>query len=148
MISEKINKSRDELARLKTKICDISTAVDDAFCVLKTIDEQLRELIAPSARLKSDALLVRKVAALLVQSEDLNAACHLVAEETGLSAECVYFTFIRANKIKNMLERHARHYTALKMKKSGFTAAQIAEVLGVSEKYVYKLITAKIEPKL
>lgn len=148
MISEKIKETCVYLAAIKSQLADLQAATKATIDDLNASEKKLHELIEPANRFQSDALLVRKVAAVLTQTGDLNAAVHMVAESTGLSAECVFFTFRRANRIKNILERHARIYTAQKMKKSGFTAKQIAGTLGVSEKYVYKLLTAKIEPVL
>ena len=138
-----MEKELKELKDYADRIKDLSEAIYSAnFEIaekITAINRQISDLTGSGKRLQLDGLLVRKVAAELTATGDLNDACKTVANETGLSFDCVYFAFTHAKQLRKVLDRYALAFCVVRLKKAGLNANQIADLLKISVQYVYKL---------
>ena len=95
---------------------------------------------SPVSHIQNEALIYRQIAAELSKGKNVYDALLKVAKENDISLESARGALYYAENKKSMLERYAKHYTAVRLKKRGFRAKVIAEIIGCSEKYVYTLI--------
>lgn len=131
-----IKKLVDEVKSLTGTINDVNFEISEK---ITAINRQISDLTGSGKRLQLDGLLVRKIAAELTATGDLNDACRAVANETGLSFDCVYFAFTHAKQIRKVLDRYALAFCVVRLKKAGLNANQISDLLQLSVQYVYKL---------
>ena len=144
MILEKINNTLDAISELETHLANMRMIEREMHHVCKTASNCLLELKSPKNRFKLNALLVRKINAEIAITGEQEDAILKIAEDFGLSIETVRWIYIHANKSKKALKRFSLHFTAIKMHDAGFSAKDIARTLNLSEKYVYKLLSANI----
>lgn len=139
-----IKEIADGVTTARASLVELSRQLDDLTDNLQKQEKELKSLTGKGNRLQLDALLVRKVADKLASTGDLSGACRMVADETGLAFDCVYFAFTHAKQIRKVLDRYAIAYACQRLKKRGLNAKQIADLLGISEVYTYKLLAKKL----
>lgn len=89
--------------------------------------------------------IVKAVLRHIAAGTDLYNACLLVAKQFHTNEFRVRQLVQNHKKYMSAVNLYARRFCAEKLKNAGFSAKKIAEILGVSENHVYKLLKCKID---
>lgn len=89
--------------------------------------------------------IVKAVLRHIAAGTDLYNSCLLVAKQFHTNEFRVRQLIQSHKKYMSAVNLYARRFCAEKLKNAGFSAKKIAEILGVSENHVYKLLKCKID---
>lgn len=148
MLKYKLNSSIQDIEKILKNHEEITDVLEQISKQLARERYDLEQLLllfknmrySPVSHIQNESLIYRQIAAELSKGKNVYDALQKVAKENDISLEVARGALYYAENKKGMLERYAKHYTAVRLKKRGFRAKEIAEIIGCSEKYVYTLI--------
>lgn len=86
--------------------------------------------------------IVKAVIKYMANGLNKSDAMLLVAKDFQTDIARVQAVYWSQNRYMSAVNLYAKRYTCEKLKKSGYTAKQIASVIGVSENHIFKLLKA------
>lgn len=89
--------------------------------------------------------IVKAVLRHIAAGTDLYNACLLVSKQFHTNEFRVRQLVQSQKKYMSAVNLYARRFCAEKLKKAGFSTKKIAEILGVSENHVYKMLKYEID---
>lgn len=130
----------DDIEELEEKILLL---VDN----LRTKIEHLKFQVEETENLNrlENPYIVKTVLRHIANGVDQENAILLTAKQFHTTAFRVEVLVHSNKKYMSAVKLYARRFCAEKLKNAGFSAKKIAEILGVSENHVYKLLKCKIE---
>lgn len=137
---EELQKAAEIISDVRFEILDLEKKINSLNNKLYEAEKSLRYLFEGGHQLQLDPLLSRQVVEKLLIVDDLKEACRAVAYENEISFDTVYFAFIHAKKLRNVLDHYGTAFACLRLKKRGLNANQISDLLGISKVHYYKLI--------
>lgn len=93
-----------------------------------------------SARQRVNPYIVKRVVSHISNGLNVSDAILLTADELGELSNRVEVLFHNQKIYMSALNLFAKKYMAERLKKSGYTTKKTAELIGVSENHVYKLL--------
>lgn len=94
---------------------------------------------------KQNPYIVKSVIKYLANGIDKENALLLTAADYDTDIKCVRYVFSVQSRYMTAINLFAKRYTCEKLKKAGYTAKQIAQVIGVSENHIFKLLRANVD---
>lgn len=140
------NDSKD-ISLLQDKIADNARELNR---LAKTIQTDLwrlhRHTIDQENKLhKQNPYIVKSVIKYLANGIDKENALLLTAADYDTDIKRVRYIFNQQSRYMTAINLFAKRYTCEKLKKAGYTAKQIAMVIGVSENHIFKLLRANVD---
>lgn len=114
---------------------------------LRTKIEQFKIQVEKTENLNrlENPFIVKAVLRHIAAGVDQESAILLVAKQFHTTAFRVETLLKQNKKYMSAVKLYARRFCAEKLKNAGFSAKKIAEILGVSENHIYKLLKCKID---
>lgn len=89
--------------------------------------------------------IVKTVIKYLARGLNKEDAIILTANDFETDIDRVSTIFWAQNRYMSAVNLFAKRYTCEKLKKAGFTAKEIARVIGVSENHIYKILCCNVD---
>lgn len=89
--------------------------------------------------------IVKTVIKYLARGLNKEDAIILTAKDFKTDIDRVSTVFYAQNRYMSAVNLFAKRYTCEKLKKAGFTAKDIAKVIGVSENHIYKILRCNVD---
>jgi len=89
--------------------------------------------------------IVKRVIRYMAAGHAKPEAIILTALEFHTTVDRVKNVFWQQNRYMSAVNLFAKRYTCEKLKKAGFTAKEIARVIGVSENHIYKILRCNVD---
>ena len=137
----------EDLARIKNAVCD------EFFNVRKSIDIVQKNLDLlylytsknEHDKRKQNPYIVKTVIKHMANGMNKHDAIILASEELMIDIKRVESVYWQQNRYMSAINLFAKRYFCEKLKKAGFTAKEIAKLLGISENHVFKLMRSTID---
>lgn len=132
-------------------------ALNETTGLINTIDEAAKQLKSAAIKLKSAAAarnnferrqnpyIVKSVIKYMARGMCQDDAIARTADEFKTRESRVSVLLWQQKRYLSAVNLYARRYLCEKLKKSGMSAAEISQILGVSTNHVYKLLKTNVD---
>lgn len=132
--------TEEELETHKKNLYESATSIINlvhlSFERQKKIEQTLR---------KQNPYIAKSIIKYMAQGLNKTDAIILTALDFDTDTKRVESIFWSQNRYMSAVNLYAKRYTCEKLKKAGLTAKKIAEILGISENHVYKLMKNNVD---